>query len=464
MKKSTLNMLDELAKSGCNKLICEKIRDLIKKGTDFDLYKINVFRIAQELKIEQTEALRGFLYATRIGLFDLNWDIYCPSCRGLPEYYRHMMGLKNRGHCLLCEIDWDLDFEKQVEVTFTINPGVRKISYQDFQNRDFRGMMDFINETQARDNREITLGECIYSDRVVEIEANMAPGQYVYWVTDKNLSPCPLEVKKAVATIPQIVEIHVDETGKIHPDRLELNSGQISFRVSSKVPGMLGFLVDEDRPAANWVSAHYVAMQQDFKDLFDSEFLSPETSFAIRNVTLMFTDLKDSTRMYEKVGDARAYSLVKSHFVIMTDSIKRFQGGIVKTIGDAVMAVFPSSSLALAAAMEIQSNFESPAVKKEELRVKIGIHRGSVIAVSSNNHLDYFGRTVNMAARVQGKSAAGEVLLSSDVYAEPEIMAMIRQKKWATRRFSAALKGIEPDPTLYSVSLPEKGENQPTGG
>ena len=127
MKKNAVTLVEELKKSGCDKAVRGKIEDLLHNGKDFDLYKVNAFRIAHELKIHRTTALRGFLFATRIGLFDLNWDIYCPSCLGLPEYYRHMMGLKKRGHCALCEIDWELDFEKQVEVTFTVNPAVRKI-------------------------------------------------------------------------------------------------------------------------------------------------------------------------------------------------------------------------------------------------------------------------------------------------------------------------------------------------
>ncbi len=453
LNKNAKTMLNELAESACDKRVLDKIQTLIKTGKDFDLYKINVFRIANQIGVDKTIVLQGFLYATRIGLFDLNWDIYCPSCRGLPEYYRHMMGLKSRGHCDICELDWELDFEKQVEVTFTINPAIRALDYKDFSERDFRGKMQFINETQVRDDREITVGECIFPDKTVDIEASLSPGKFLYWVTGRNLPPQKLEVKKAKSKIPQIVDVFVGKNGKIKPEKIAVDSGKVTFKVNSKFQTMNGFLVAPDRPVTNWVSAHFVSMQQEFKDLFDSEFLSPETAFAIQNVTLMFTDLKDSTQMYEEVGDSKAFSLVKKHFVVMTSSIKKFKGGIVKTIGDAVMAVFPSNSDALTAAMEIQKKFRAKAMKDEGLQVKIGIHRGPVIAVNSNNHLDYFGRTVNMAARVQGKSLAGEVLLSEEVFKEEDIKKLIQKKKWVTNKFSASLKGIEPDPTLYSISL-----------
>lgn len=454
MNSLILEKISELKQTNCHKKVATAIQELIETGSDFDLYKINAFRVAEKLGVDQAEALRGFLFATRLGLFDMSWDIYCPSCRGLPEYHRHMMGLQQRGHCLLCQIDWNLDFEKQVEVTFTLNPSIRALSYSDFHQRDFSGMMDFIEELGNREGRQLTLGRCVEVGKPLEIEHIFAPGKYVYWVTEKIDNSYSLDVSQHQGSSLQQVDLNISATGEITPGSLQLNAGPVCLHIKSSFPGMQGFLLAEDRPVNNWVSAHYVAMQQDFKDLFDSEFLSPETSFGVKNLTLMFTDLKDSTRMYEEVGDARAYTLVKRHFEAMVGSIRKFEGGIVKTIGDAVMAAFPTSEQALEAAIEVQEKFSHKNRELEGLQVKIGIHRGPVIAVNSNNHLDYFGRTVNMAARVQGKSLEGEVLLSEEVFQEQTISSLIAERRWPVRTFSAQLKGISPDPTLYSVSLP----------
>lgn len=446
--------IDELKQTRCDGRVVDAIATLLESGSDLDLYKINAFRFAQQHGVDRTAALRGFLFATRLGLFDMSWDIYCPSCRGLPEYHRHMMGLSQRGHCMLCQIDWDLDFERQVEVTFTVNPSVRVIAYRDFSERDFTGKMQFISDILGRERRQFEVGECIEPGKPLELTHAFKPGRYIYWVTETLRDPNRLTVSDESADEIRNIDVSIDATGLITPVALALEAGPVRLRVQSQVKGMQGFLIAEDKPFENWVSAHFVAMQQDFKDLFDAEFLSPETSFSIKNLTLMFTDLKDSTKMYEVVGDARAYSLVKSHFAELVESIRRFEGGVVKTIGDAVMAVFPTSEQALEASMEIQRNFMTKREALAGLMVKIGIHRGPVIAVNSNNHLDYFGRTVNMAARVQGKSIEDEVLLSDEVSREPAVARLIAARGWRTRSFTAPLKGIDPDPTLHSVAWP----------
>ena len=83
-----------------------------------------------------------------------------------------------------------------------------------------------------------------------------------------------------------------------------------------------------------------VSSLQDFRDLFSSEMLSLNETFSIENLGFLFTDLKGSTEMYERLGDAQAFALVKEHFYIMERLVRQHSGAVVKTIGDAVMAVF----------------------------------------------------------------------------------------------------------------------------
>src|SRR3546814_18039453 len=73
----------------------------------------------------------------------------------------------------------------------------------------------------------------------------------------------------------------------------------------------------------------------------------------IAQVTLMFTDLKGSTALYERIGDARAYRLVREHFAFLGEIVREQEGAIVKTVGDAVMAAFPDPAAAVRAALAV---------------------------------------------------------------------------------------------------------------
>ena len=168
------------------------------------------------------------------------------------------------------------------------------------------------------------------------------------------------------------------------------------------------------------ISSHELLTSQRFRDLFVNEPLPEGESFQVKWMALMFTDLGGSTAIYARKGDPRAYSLVREHFRLIFDAVNESGGAVVKTIGDAVMAVFPSGREAVAAAVESQARIEQFNRERglgadECLRLKIGIHAGSTLAVTLNDRLDYFGTVVNAAARVQGLAAHGETVLTRQV-------------------------------------------------
>ena len=448
-----LNKFSELQSSRCSKAVASVIEDLIRNGSDFDCYKMNVFRVAETYQLGQMETIQGFLYAARLGILDLNWDIHCASCKGIPEYHKHLMGLQNKAHCNLCSVDWELSFEEQVEVSFTVNPDIRQIDYPDWQDRDFNGKMQFLDDILIREKRNFTVGTCIFGGKTTVVQGEFTPGEYYFYAPGFLEDAGKIIVSENMATTPQVVRISYDKNLQTDTKVLYLNAGTVEFQVTAAIEDMCGFLILPNRPTHNFVSAAYISGLQDFKDLFAGEFLREDVSFAIKNITLMFTDIKGSTAMYERLGDGPAYTLVQKHFDIMTEVIKEHNGGIVKTIGDAVMAAFSINSDAVKAALKLQKVFWdlSQTEDLKDVLVKIGLHRGPVIAVTSNRSLDYFGRTANIAARVQSKATEDEVLISDSVYSDPSVKDFIQTRGYHTKPRQELFKGIEGQFLVYSI-------------
>ncbi|MBW7877113.1 MAG: adenylate/guanylate cyclase domain-containing protein [Candidatus Cloacimonetes bacterium] len=443
----------ELQGSKCSPAVTEVIRNLIVNGSDFDCYKINVFRVAEENQLSKAETIQGFLYAARLGIMDLSWDIHCASCKGIPEYHKHLMGLQNKAHCNLCSVDWDLSFEEQVEVSFTVNPDIRQIKYPDWSERDFDGKMQFLDDILSREKRNFTVGTCIFEGKTTVVRGEFTPGEYYFYAPGFLEDAGKVFVSEEKTTELQTVALTYDKNLKTDTKTLHLKSGQVEFHVTAAIEGMCGFLILPQKPVHNFVSAAYISGLQDFKDLFAGEFLREDVSFAIKSITIMFTDIKGSTAMYEKLGDSQAYALVQKHFDIMTEVIQKHNGGIVKTIGDAVMASFSVNSDAVKAAVKLQKMFWELS-QSEALRgvlVKIGLHRGPVIAVTSNRSLDYFGRTANIAARVQSKANEDEVLISDSVYSDPAVHDYIQAQGYHIESRQELFKGIEGQFLVYSI-------------
>jgi class 3 adenylate cyclase len=107
------------------------------------------------------------------------------------------------------------------------------------------------------------------------------------------------------------------------------------------------------------LTADRVATLQAFRDLFSDQVLRPGDEVGIRRVTLLFSDLRGSTALYDAIGDAAAYRLVRDHFAYLAAIVREHEGTVVKTIGDAVMAAFHDPAEGLKAAIAMQERVAS---------------------------------------------------------------------------------------------------------
>lgn len=437
---TALRKLEELDATNSSRAVCAEIRRLIEHGSDLDLYKLNAYRLGRAAGVPVEATLRTLLFATRLGIFDLNYDVYCPECRGNTEYAKHLMGVAAASHCNLCTVDFTIEFLDQIEVTFTINPGVRAIDIVDFSDRDRRGKGQWFADVAGRNDRYPTLqGQFAEPGSARAMAGVLAAGTYDLYVPRALAKKAVIVVVGQPTTEIQHAQAAAHEDGRIEPERLTFRPGPVEITATSRIPNWPILGLKQGEPA-QWMSATFVTSQQEFRDLFGGEYLAPGVTFAVRSVTLMFTDIRSSTEMFEELGDSPAYALVQDHFTTLARIIGEHRGGIVKTIGDAVMAAFPANVDAVNAAIAIQRTFHTEVVRGRRIELKIGLHRGPTIVVTSNRNLDYFGRTVNMAARVQSASRPGEVVISDEVAADPAVAPVLASVECEV--VHAALKGI----------------------
>ena len=197
--------------------------------------------------------------------------------------------------------------------------------------------------------------------------------------------------------------------------------------------------------ASRAATAHVVSTLPEFRREFSSDLLRPGTTLRVARVALLFTDLTDSTALYSRVGDAKAFKVVHEHFDLLLSIITARRGTLVKTIGDAVMAAFVEERDAIGAAIEMLERFPTfrgGLPEADRTFLKVGVYAGPCYVVTANGILDYFGQTVNLAARLQGAAGAGEVILVDAVADEAH------QQGWLGRhapaeRFDAVLKGLD---------------------
>lgn len=204
------------------------------------------------------------------------------------------------------------------------------------------------------------------------------------------------------------------------------------------------------------VTGHCLLTIQAFRDLFPNQTMPPSESMLIRRVAILFTDLAGSTALYVRRGDPRAFELVRQHFDRLFQAIDDHEGVVIKTIGDAVMGAFTSPAAAVRAACVMH---EAVASLNEHLRLepsdrlvlKVGLHVGPSISVNLNGRMDYFGTTVNTAARVQGTSKGNDIALSAAAFDDPEVAALLEGRM--LDQAELLLKGLDAPMLVHHLRL-----------
>jgi class 3 adenylate cyclase len=236
------------------------------------------------------------------------------------------------------------------------------------------------------------------------------------------------------------------------PLRLSLEN-QAGVRVLPSVfiaAEALHHLIGKRKP---FLTAKRMLSNQTFRDVFKADNLSLDQRLQITSLTFLFTDLKGSTALYERVGDLAAFDLVRAHFHALLEIISSERGAVVKTIGDAVMATFVRPEHAIVAGLRMRAAMDELNKKRGtgDLIVKIGIHEGPCLAVMLNERQDYFGQTVNIAARVQSLSTSQEIHITGPVLDAPAVAELLQQRAIKPIQKQAALRGIADKMVVYEI-------------
>jgi len=202
-----------------------------------------------------------------------------------------------------------------------------------------------------------------------------------------------------------------------------------------------------------FLTAKQLLSNQTFRDIYRTDTIDINQRLKITSLTFLFTDLRGSTALYERVGDLAAFDLVRAHFSILHEIVGAEAGAVVKTIGDAVMATFPTPDRALVAAMRMREAMSSFNKERgnDDLLLKIGIHEGPCIAVSLNERQDYFGQTVNIASRVQHLATSSEIFATSSVLNNAPAAELLTTRGLKPQSHQVALRGITDAIDIFAI-------------
>ncbi len=416
--------------------LARRLADFVVNAQEVDLWQIRPLKLARDWRLEARTAIELCLQAVKSGLLELHWDLLCPRCRVAKVSTVALDQLPTGAHCSSCNIDYGRDFSRNVEASFRPSASVRPI---------VGGQYCLFGPMSTP---HIKLHVTLDAGQSRDVPVQLSAGDYRL----RTLEPGPEAfITWEAGGFPELVAADDSvQAGPPSPD------GTVRLTNRSRRP--LTLIIEERAWVKDALTADRITTLQTFRDLFASETLRPGDDVGIGEITLMFTDLKGSSAFYERVGDAKAYRLVREHFAFLAALIRERDGAIVKTIGDAVMAAFADPGNAVRAALSIQDKVSgfNAGHGGEGIVIKLGLHKGPCIAVTLNERLDYFGSTVNLASRLQAQSIGGDIVLSQVLAEDPAVAAALEGR--GLQEEAAVVKGFERPVSFLRVVSPASSE------
>jgi adenylate cyclase len=410
----------------------DRLVAFVRDGRDDQLSRIRAYELADQWGVDRRALLATCLGAVRAGLLELRWEVICPSCRTGSDSVPTLAALSQHGQCHMCDLSFGLDLDESVEATFTPARAVRKID---------AGL--YCLGGPARTPH--VMAQVILPARgEAQLTAPDEAGRYRLFVRGGATVP----VQTEAGAPPELI---VDGATDAH---LRLAPGGL-LRVRSTWDDERHAKLERAQFPTQAATAREVTSMPGFRRDFSSEVLRVDVRLQVSRVALFFSDLTGSTQLYSDVGDAAALRLVQDHFDVVVKEIERHGGTLVKTIGDAVMAVFTDELDGMDASraiLEAWGPFASGHPHRAMTHIKLGLYAGPSYLVTANGVLDYFGQTVNIAARLQAQAASGELVVEAGL-ADLAVTSGRLPASSVRERYRATLKGVDQALDVVRIAL-----------
>ncbi|WP_437678931.1 adenylate/guanylate cyclase domain-containing protein [Sorangium sp. So ce131] len=407
----------ELLRDGVKAGVADALVRHVEGADDMDLRRIRVVPLARRWRIDERELVIACLRATRAGLLRLCWELICPHCRGVRQTVRVLGEVPPKASCAPCAAEFSTDAPEAIEVTFQVDPSIRRVDTR----------VHCLAEAATK--QHIHVQQPLDPGERRSLETRLSPGRYRVRIVGEPRHRLLdvldfLDVLNVNAPRSPVQEVMLREG-----DKAALRSGPSPvLTLVNEGRERRTFVVEDVRWVDDALRPAALFGLQEFRDLFAFEFLAAKVQIQVGEQTILFSDIVGSTRFYERLGDARAFAAVKRHFHEVYTAVRANRGVVVKTIGDAVMAAFRDPGDALQAAVALQELFHDDR-SETGLRLRLTLTMGSCLAVNLNSGIDYFGRTVNLAAKLQGFASAGQIVFPASLRDDPRAQRVLGAQK-----------------------------------
>lgn len=402
--------LDELRSHSIEHEVVEALGQYLEHASDLEVARIRPLAFAERFGLDSTQVVNACLLGSRSGLLTLLWDILCPSCRIPSDVQETLSAIKEHGQCEACNLSYELDLNRSIELIFRAHPEIRSV-----------------------ETKTYCIGGPAWSRHVVA-QVRLAAGERF---------ACDLEMPIGAYAIkgprlPFAIDLRVGHTGELSRVEISLarapvSRGPIQLPIGRQVICLLNdskqdqqIRIERTASTHDALSAAQASTMALFRELFPGEVLAGGNIVSVAHVTVLQMKLSGANALYQKLGDAAAFSRVRASLEATLDAVKLAGGAVVKTVGEGVLASFSVPARAVDAALRIMSVHESRG-NADSLSPTVAIHTGPAMAATMDDRLDYFGRTLQVLSNLVARAPIESIVLTRELLQQSDVQSLLAE-------------------------------------
>jgi len=387
--------------AGLDDRAVESLAAYVVSASDQDVARIRPLHLAEKFAVSEEAMIEACLHAAKHGMLAMVWDVICPSCKIPSNIVESLSKIEQHAHCKTCQLGYDLDFSRAVELVFRVAPALRAVEMRTFC---IGGPAHFPHVAA-----QVRLAP---SERLA-LQLTLAPGFYTL------RSP----------QLPRIHELRVVADGGVRRHDVQLSersdvalltAGDQLLTLVNTEPREVLVRVERAGDRAHALTAARAMSTAAFRELFPEQQLGPGKLMAVAQATLVVAQIDGATALFHELGDARAFP-VATRFFEQLGALARGSGGsLVKTFGGLAIAAFERPGPAVDVALALQAAIDADPTTTG-LGVRVAVHRGPMMALTQGGRLDYFGSNVELALSLSSIVPPFLVGVTQAVAAELEV-------------------------------------------
>ncbi len=393
--------LVELRERGIPADVTAMLGKYIRSAGPQQLARIQPIALAKKLGLSPQSVIEACLHGTKIGLFEMLWDLLCPSCRIPSQIRESLRALGEHGHCVACNLDYQFDFDNAVEMVFRITPQIQQTELRTYCIGNPGGSPHVAAQVRLEP------GE------LLRIELRLGAGHYL--IRSAQLSNSHFfEVERNGGAVR--LDLTISESSLGHNLPVSLVDGQQTVTLSNTTGHTLLLRIEREMDRRDALTASRAGAMEAFRELFPDEVLEADQQLPVDSITLLVCD-------WDQTGGQTEKSATDNVAKAMWQAVQSNNGAVVRALDSGFQAAFSRTMDALLCARviaDIGAKSDSP------VPISRTIHEGPVRMATEGGKLDYFGATVTRVHLLAQTALGGELLISRRIAEKHEVANLMK--------------------------------------